>query len=253
MTIEGTNLNSDIAPGWYVRLTGDHSDLEEWHYTLKPPFDPFILREPDGTYLLMSAELSDAKGASEVHERAKALIDRLNGALTLAHETEPLKTGGVVRVDERGNRHVNVFAEAVGEIAIVSKALGVGVTIGPDGQPLPQPPEQESDVQQWNRLAAQYDLLADLLKQRGKASDWYEMYKTIELAERLVGGEHNLRGLLGDSAKKYKDLKRTANYYRHAPGDRPERLIKIGEGRSLLNFIVRCSIVNFSNNIKTCS
>ena len=116
----------------------------------------------------------------------------------------------------------------------------------PDGLPDPLLPPQASEAQRWNAKATTDDDVADLLEQHGKADDWYEMYKAVELAERIAGGEHKLRQLLGGSAADCKNFKQTANFYRHARAPRPNTLTSLGEAKSLLNFMVREALASRS-------
>ena len=87
-------------------------------------------------------------------------------------------------------------------------------------------------------MATTDDDVADLLEQHGKADDWYEMYKAVELAERIAGGEHKLRQLLGGSAADCKNFKQTANFYRHARAPRPNTLTSLGDKAFDANWIV---------------
>ncbi len=231
----------EFEPGWYVQLIGETLDLEDWDYTLNAPFDPITLKEQDGSYLLRSAEFQTASDALEVREKGKALINRLNGSMRLMHNSRPSKIGAIIQITEDGARLANVFAELSG-LALRLRARGVLTSIGPDGLPLPPPPPEPSNPQRWNMLAANDDIVADLLEQLGKSENWYEIYKTIELAEKLAGGERKLKRLLGASGSNYKNLKRTANFYRHARETRPQNPTSLGEAQSLLNHIVQCAL-----------
>jgi hypothetical protein len=73
----------------------------------------------------------------------------------------------------------------------------------------------------------------------GRTENWFDIYKALELAEKLAGGEHKLRIGLGDTGHEYKRMKATANYYRHARHYRPDILTTLAEARPLLSLIVR--------------
>lgn len=231
-----------LPQGWYVQLSGEKFDLEDWEYTLNEPFDPVVMQEPDGTFLLKSREFDEARTADEVREKALGLINRLNGALALMHGTRPVTLAGVIGVDDQGRRHISVTMTGVGLAIGRARMRATATVLGPDGLPLPPPPPQPSDAQRWNQLASTSDDIADLLEQHGKAEDWYEMYKAIELAERIAGGEHKLKRLLGSSSAECKNFKQTANFYRHSRAPRPTRLTTLGEGKTLLNYMVRQAI-----------
>lgn len=228
-----------LSPGWYAQLAGEKVDLSDWVYTLNEPFDPVAIEEPNGTFVLRSNEFESAETAAEVREKALALIARINGAMALMHSATPVRFAGVIRIDEERNRHTYAFGEMVavefGRLVMRSTA----VVLGRDGKPLPPPPPQPSAAQVWNRLAAQNDDVADLLEQLGKADGWYEIYKTIEIAEAIVGGRRQLEGILGEARSEFAQMRRTANFYRHARAPRPAVLTALAKAKSLLNFAVR--------------
>lgn len=66
-------------PGWGAGLLGEPTDLEDWTYTLKEPFDPWV-EIHRAEMVLRSASFDELASASEVRDRATALIERLNGA-----------------------------------------------------------------------------------------------------------------------------------------------------------------------------
>lgn len=236
-----------LPPGWYVQLAGDKFDLEDWAYSLNEPFDPVVMEEPDGTFLLKSSEFDSATTAEEVREKAKALINRLNGAMTVMHGARPVQVGGIIQVDDSGGRHASVFGEAVAIALGRARARATSTVCGPNGEELPPLPPQPSDAQRWNTLAAADDRVADLLEQLGKAADWYEIYKTIEFARDLAGGEQKLWTLLGTSAVECRNLKQTANFFRHALAPRPKNPTPMADAKGLLNYMVR-NVIEASTN-----
>lgn len=220
-------------------------DLDDWAYTLNAPFDPVVIESPLGTYLLASSEFSDAVDATDVRERAQSLIARLNGAMAILQSAKPVQCGGIVQVDEHGNRHTTVFAEAVGIVAARATMRATAEVIGSDGKVVPPPQPQPSAAQAWNALAAADDDVADLLEQHGKAQGWYEIYKTIEIAEAIMGrkgGTQKLARLLGTSGSKFLTMRQTANFYRHARALKPDTPTSLHDAKSLLNFLVRTVI-----------
>lgn len=231
-----------LPPGWYVQLIGDTFDLEDWDYSLNEPFDPVVIAEADGKFLMKSSEFDSAASAEEVREKAKALINRVNGAMSIMHGTTPMQVGAIIRADETGGRQSYVFAEAEGIALGRCRARATAIALGPNGEVIPPSPPQPSDAQRWNTIAADDDGVADLLEQHGKANDWYDIYKTIEFASLLAGGEHRLWTLLGPSAADCKNLKQTANFYRHARAPRPKSPTSVGDAKPLLNFMVRTTI-----------
>lgn len=73
----------------------------------------------------------------------------------------------------------------------------------------------------------------------GQADNWFDIYKTIEIAEDLAGGEHALQKLLGTDAKAAKNLKASANFFRHAKAYRPANLLTLAKAKPLLAHLVR--------------
>lgn len=223
-------------------MLGNKVDLEDWLYALIKPFDPVAIKDEDGSYLLSSKDFALATEAADIREKGQAVVARLNGAMSITLGSGPINCGGVYKIDGDGHRHVSIFAEmgviSLGRIAMRATAIA----IGPDGEPLPPPPPQPSAAQKWNDFSTRNDHIADLLEQHGKAEGWYEIYKTIELAESIVGGKHKLEKMLGESCSDFRNMRQTANFYRHAKAFRPAALTNLTDAKPLLNFIVRTVI-----------
>lgn len=227
-------------PGWYALLTGHPIDLDDWCHSLNAPFDPIAEKLPDGRIALRSLHFEGLSDAEAVRARALVLIARMNGALALWNGARPVQFGGVLRIDVDGREQVTVFAElATFELGrCVMRATAV--VLGPDGKPLPPPPPQPSQPQVWNRLADVDDDLSDLLDQFGRADNWYDIYKTIEIAAQVVGGKHRLWKLLEPEGKACRNLDRNANFYRHARGVRPPKEpINLSDAKAHLGWIVQ--------------
>ncbi len=78
----------------------------------------------------------------------------------------------------------------------------------------------------------------------GRADNWFDIYKAVELAKKLAGDTNKLRTLLGSSAKECENMWRTANSHRHARDtQKPEVLTTLADAKPLLAFIVR-SVLN---------
>ena len=92
-----------------------------------------------------------------------------------------------------------------------SKVRAVGMALGTDGLLLPPPPREPSKPQRWNVLADSNDDISDLLDHFGQADNWIDIYKNIEFAAVLAGGERKLLKLLGDTGK---DAKPSSRYSR---------------------------------------
>lgn len=104
-----------LGPGWIAQVQGDSFDLAYWEQSLKPPFDPVCERIPHGdstVWGLRSKTFDQLQSAEEIRDEAIVLIAWLNGALSAQCGAEPLTLQGVARIDNCGNFHFFVFAEA---------------------------------------------------------------------------------------------------------------------------------------------
>lgn len=236
-------------PGWYALLQGDEIDLDYWLHSLKEPFDPVAVKLPDGQTVLRSIDFAGLNNASEVRERALILIGTLNGAMKLSSGARSLIFGGIVKIDESGKQHIHMFMEA----ALLENRFDVmGATLvayGPDGKPLPPPPPVPSKTQIWNRIAQDNDLVSDLLDHFGRADYWYEIYKTIEYARLLVGSDDALKNLLGENVN-LENLKRNANFHRHARFPAPKRILSLKEAKSMLGVVVSTTLSAIASELE---
>lgn len=226
--------------GWYALLDGEAVDLADWCDSLNAPFDPVAFKFADGRVVLRSKDFEGLTGAEAIRARALVLISRINGALALWNGTRTVRFGGILRVDGDGRQHITVYAEMaaieMGRCAMRATA----VVLGPNGKPLPPPPPQPSQLQIWNEIADENDDVSDLLDQFGRADNWYDIYKTIEIAAYIAGGKHRLWKVLQAEVKACKALVQTANFYRHARGvDRPQEPVSLADAKPLLAWIVR--------------
>jgi hypothetical protein len=124
----------------------------------------------------------------------------------------------------------------------------VGVVLGPDGKPLPPPPAQPSEVQNWSATAQSDGLFEDALIYYGRATDWFDIYKALECLILKFGRgrsdgerEKTFKELGWAPKNEIKRLKRTANWVRHAQRkyERPPSPMPIQEARSLLGALLR--------------
>jgi hypothetical protein len=224
-------------PGWRIILAGDEFDLEDWRHSLNEPFDPVAELLPDGKTVLRSKDFDDLLEAGEVRARGLVLVARMNGAISIWNGARPVRVGGVLRLDEGGRQHAWAFGEGMA-IETRCKVRATAVVLGPDGNPKPASPPEASPPQKWNLVAERSDDASYLLDHFGRADNWYDIYKTLEFAEHLMCGEHKLAKLLGENAKQKKDLKASANFFRHAKAHRPLKLLTLAEAKPLLANIV---------------
>jgi hypothetical protein len=241
----GTERPLMSTPGWVARLKGHNFDLAAWECCLASPFDPHCERIPqDGQSILVLRSLgfSDGTGvtAETIRQLAIPLIDRLNGVMGVMENTETVKFDGVGRIDEHGQMHTTFFAEMHARAR--ATATATGVALDANGNIIPPPPPVESATQRIIHLAENNDDIADLLMFASRADNWFDIYKAIEVAERLAGGTHRLWPLLGNMATQCQQMRRTANFHRHSSREQPPILTPIGDAKSLLAFIFRTII-----------
>jgi hypothetical protein len=168
------------APGWLVELAGHDFDLRHWERELKPPFDPWCERVPNGSnsiFSLRSQSFVAAQCASGVKELAMPLIDRLNGALAMVTDAEPLTFQSVFRINDQGGL---AFWCSFEDHVKVRDMIDVEVRDG-SGNLFPPPPTEPSTTQNWVAAAESDDSIADMLTFAGRADNWFDIYKTIEL------------------------------------------------------------------------
>jgi hypothetical protein len=226
---------------WGALLQGASEDIADWTEVLKPGFDPWIATHGADT-VLRSPVLDGLETASEVHDKAGALINVLKRAVALSQGASPLKYAGVAELFSDGTLHKHVFASMHIELGRF-RVHAVGVALGPDGKPLPPPPAQPSEVQNWSATAQSDGLIEDALTYYGRATDYFDIYKALEcLILKFGRGQEKTFKELGWAPKsQICRLKRTANWLRHAQRKykRPPSPMPIREARSLLGALLR--------------
>jgi hypothetical protein len=225
-------------PGWGAVLVGEPVDLDDWTFQLKEAFDPWVEVHSHET-ILRSASLDELTSASDVRDRATALIERLNGALALSR-TEPLRFGSVVQFAPNGSLNRFLFPDAA---TYTWRTGGADITVvtftDPDSKPQP------SQVQNWALIADSDELLDDALIYFGRvrasarhpeATDWFDVYKALECLMLRFGSEADFLKT-PDIAR----LKRTANWARHARRkyEPPPNPMEFSDARTLLGNLIR--------------
>jgi hypothetical protein len=217
--------------GWGVLLAGDAFDLEDWQDALKPPFEPWVMKTEVGL-VLRSSQLDGEATASAAYERAKALMDEVNGALRANRRTGIVRLENVVEILSDGALRPHQFVQLRATDAR-DRARMVVVVGGPEK---PAPPPEPSEPQRWLRFAAEDDLLADALTHFARGDDWFDVFKALECLEKRFGGEEKFLTLGWAAKGKIKLLKQTANSARHARKkfDPPAHPMERTQARDLL-------------------
>jgi hypothetical protein len=224
-------------------VQGHSFDLAYWEQSLKPPSDPLCERIPRGdstVWALRSAMFDQLQSAEEVRAQAIILIARLNGALRALCGAEPLALQGVARIDSGGNFHYTVFAE--GHARGRAMMTATAEVHDAKGNLIQPPPPTPSQAQRWIQAADQNNDVADMLVFAGRANNWFDIYKALELAQSLAGGRpgRKLNALLGGASDEFERMWRTANMHRHARSkDAPTIPMALADAMSLLPFVIR--------------
>ena len=230
-------------PGWIAQVQGHSFDLAYWEQSLKPPFDPVCecLPHGDGTvWALRSTMFNQLQSANEVRAQAIILVARLNGALRAQCDADPLTLQGVAHIDDSGNFHFTAFLE--GHARVRSMVTGTLEARDTDGNLVPTPPPEPSQTQRWVPVSEQNNDVGDMLIFTGRADNWFDIYKALELAQSLAGGRpgRKLDELLGSASDEFERMWRTANMHRHARSkNQPTNPMTLDEAMSLLSFVIR--------------
>ncbi len=208
------NIGAGNSEGWGIELQGhgvNLDDLQEW---LKPPFNPWVERFTDSTgekYLLRSSSWAAFSEAADVVRDAERLVQRLHGeALLLQHDAEPLILGRVFRFDANGNSLPVVISISV---TAHLKGLRARAKVGSFA---PTPPPTESQMQAWSRESDHDDTRADLFTLLARADNWFDIYKTMELARKIAKGKNAVKAALSKADfDEWERIWQTANCARH--------------------------------------
>lgn len=229
-------------PGWYVQLNGHLADLADWQKALTPPDDPYALRLRSDTPAthLWSSRFQNLASAEEVAVRARPIIDALNGLMAFQHDSEPVSAGSVVGVGEDGCHHTFLHFE---ESIVARESFDIGV-IDREGNFVPRRCDRAAHSHR--SLLKGSEQVASLFEHYGKArqGDWYELYKTIEAAENIVGGERALiKKMLGVAVKQ---VKVSANEHRHVTAKfaqtRSAQRVGLDEAVGILPDVIRAAL-----------
>jgi hypothetical protein len=229
--------------GWGALLAGDAFDLDDWQDALKHPFDPWVTTA-EARLILRSSLLDNEATANAAYERAKELINEVNGAMRAIRQTGIVRLDGVAEVlsDDRCRP---VAIEQMASAVRIREGF-VATLLGADGKPKPDPEPRPSEVQRWLSIVAEDSagsgdeiaLLSDALKHFARGDDWFEVYKALEcLIQRFCEGNPKEFCALGwEDANEIMGLRCTANSKRHARGNfkPPAHPMERTEARELL-------------------
>ncbi|BBF91750.1 hypothetical protein [Blastochloris tepida] len=230
--------------GWGAILGGKQSDIEDWALCLGNGFDPCVERVQND-FILRSSTFDSIDNAEDLKTKAAALIDTLNGALSLDQNSGRVEFGGAAAFRD-GNVNRTIFAEIHEGLRV--KARATATVIDRDGNFVTQKP-QPSTVQNWISKIHKDELLEDALIFFGRASDWFDLYKSLECLIRRFGSEQAFFEWAGPESQA-RLLKQTANWHRHAPkkNERPVRPLSFDQARGALGFLLNRALNETSSN-----
>jgi hypothetical protein len=224
---------------WTAKLEGHTFDIEDWREMFVAPFEPWVevvMSVCAEIYVLRSSIFDAAANGEETRARAIPLIEKMNGAALLFRNCEPVSFGGAVSIE---NGQVSIHRSAEMHATGRARLKGMAAIMSISGTVIPAKTSVASDVQDWITRSDENDLVADLLTHVSRATNWYDLYKVMELAEQINGGEHEFSKRLGSMHSDWKSVRTTSNYYRHACGHRPSKLVQLPEAKSIVMRIVR--------------
>jgi len=222
-------------------MSGQRSGLGCWWRSLRPPFDPWcerIFRDGSEALALRSGAFDLARTASEAWGRAVPLVHMVNGAFAAEAGMEPLSIRAIVRPGGEEEWFPPVFPEGAVRIDGEIPAAPGGIC-GEDDTLVPGPAPEPSAIRRLIRAAGKDGAVADLLVLMGRADNWLDVHKTLELAEELCGGGCQLAGLLGGQSAKYTGIRSTASFHRFGHGRPPKVPERLSDARRFLSLAVR--------------
>lgn len=204
------------TPGWAVELNGETIDLNDLRHLLPAPFDPWVEDYPTdgGTRpILRSKNWVGITEVAVIYDDSRRIVERLNGMLQVIHsDAKPVKPGKTLSFGPDGERE-NVAYPVSASVNITlgnARARAYATTVGTPKTP------SETLLQQWFREAEEDGNRADLFSHLTRVDNWFDLYKSMEIARRIVG-KNKLSLILGVEKKRWDIVWRTANCHRHAP------------------------------------
>ena len=221
-----------IDPYWAVQLVGSDHDVDRIEASLDARFDPY-LTQVKSTRAICCAAFNGLTDPSEVRDIAESIVSVLRGAVELVSDPRPLAVGSVFRVWKEGRIDAFISASFPARLRIIGHPAKI--TVCDSSGNVVEPPPTPTTAQQWIALALNDEDIADLLTFFGRADNWFDLYKAIEMAEKIVGGEHALRAHFPN----LKLIKTTANSYRHTRGYAPGAPVSFTEAHEVVGGVVR--------------
>ncbi len=227
---------------WCVKLEGHKFDLEDLPTWFSSP-DLKVIEE-NGEYYLKSREFNSFPEASVVRERAKEILQDINGAAKVhSSEFQPISIGSIMRIDENGRHHY--YQEFTETIKLRDKTY-VEITKSCSVEE-----EQETreiiPVESWVTKAKQDRNVKKILRfWSTEETTWFFLYNILDAIEEDIGCKVHEKGWAADN--QVNQFTHTANCYaalgldsRHGRDFKPpDRPMEFSEAQNLIRNIT-CS------------
>lgn len=204
-------------PGWAVRLEGDQFDVDALRDRLPTPFDPWVEEYADVAgkgLVLRSNAWANLAEPRDVEMDADRMLERLHGE-ALLYDADAMRVlpSQVFKFGADGSRHTFIIVHSA-SIRFIGGRIRVRGAAPRHGSPLPP---AESETQRWFREAEADENRSELFSHVSNCESWFDIFKTMELAKRILGSKTSLNSKLDSDKIEWNRIWQTANCYRHAP------------------------------------
>jgi hypothetical protein len=222
---------------WKITLSGDRLDLYELSKSLND--DNLTIYEKDNKFYLKSKQILSTDKYGEVSDKAKELVDLINGASKIALRTRNnISIEEIYKLKDDGKR-ILFFGSS--EVSITTRVRISLQTIKLDGTL--ETHNSADSVKSWLELSKQNKIINKVFKLISNDSDsWVGLYKIYD----LINKNDKISSFSSISTTKFKRFTNTANNYnaigmkaRHALDFKsPKNPMNIEEARTLIFLLV---------------
>lgn len=208
------------SSGWAVELTGERFDIDDLRRLLRLPFDPWIEDIAAGAEPkphIRHSGWDQLASASAVVADAQRILSHINGAARLLHsDYRSVGVSNVVRLHADGRRDF-IMPAIAGHFLVTLGRVRFRVE-GVAGESGFLNEDKPSILQRWLELSEANDLVSEIFIHLDRMSDWFDVYKSMELLERISGDKRRVKKLAALDRREWDRVRQTANSFRHAPG-----------------------------------
>ena len=220
---------------WTVRLAGSRFDLSSWAVLFYHCPDPRVEIDRSGTAPqatgVASARLNGLTDLDQLHDVAEYLIDQMNGAASTQYAAGRVHIAGFTAVLNDGTLQERPFGRPA-----VRGVVRLGPAINKDGSP----PRAASQAQ-GRLLYALSDanpLVSEALTYSGRADNWFDLFKLLEVIQTAVGSRENIWKLGWATRGEITRFAMTANHVRHAKKPRPAHALHLDQAQDLMRRVL---------------